>query len=276
MPPIERIQRYGRHGAALLGAVGAVVVIQSLRDDDNPTGLWLYELIEGLARPYGPNLTTHYKTAQRADQLEFLLQELAGYVALSGRAPILHLECHGHPDGIQLADGSGMSWGRLKPLLTDINLASKMNMLFTMASCHGGYFAAECRYDEPVPFAYVIGPGNKIAEGALYHLTDGFYSELFKSWDVTKALTAGGGGREDISYFSMSAVGIFRLALTARIKGTDRARRIIEEPIFDQLKRKFFALDQFPENASRFAISYAEVCAEVEADEPPHEPSNDC
>ena len=62
----------------------------------------------------------------------------------------------------------------------------------------------------------MVGPGNKIYPEPLFALTGGFYSELFRSWDVTRALTAGGGGRADISYFSMSAVGIFRIGLAAR------------------------------------------------------------
>jgi len=87
---------------------------------------------------------------------------------------------------------------------------------------------------------------------------------------VTKALTAGGGGRADISYFSMSAVGIFRIGLAARIRvaGSAEARaklRAAEAPLFEQWRRRFFALDQFPENADRFAIAYDEVFAEVEA-----------
>jgi hypothetical protein len=116
----------------------------------------------------------------------------------------------------------------------------------------------------------MVGPGNKICAEPLLALTGGFYSEPFRSWDVTKALTAGDGGRGDISYFSMSAVGIFRTALAARIRaaGSAEARaklRAAEEPLFEQWRRRFFALDQFPENADRFAITHREVFAEVEA-----------
>jgi hypothetical protein len=85
-----------------------------------------------------------------------------------------------------------------------------------------------------------------------------------------KALTAATGGRADISYFSMSAVGVLRIGLAARIRATGsgeaRAKlRAAEEPLFEQWRRRFFALDQFHENADRFAITYDEVFAEVEA-----------
>jgi hypothetical protein len=129
----------------------------------------------------------------------------------------------------------------------------------------------ECRYSETVPFAWILGPGKQIEADPLLALNGAFYTELFKSRDVTEALTVGGAARPSgISYFGMSAVGIFRVALTARIKGAGsaelRARaRIIEEPMFDRYRRQFFALDEFPENKGRFAISYRDAFAEVES-----------
>jgi hypothetical protein len=262
----ERIQRYGAHGP--LGAINMIVVIQSLREDDWQTGRFLREDIEVAALPYGNDLQVHYKTARNADELEFLLKELERYVRLSGRAPCLHIQCHGDADGLQLTDGSQMLWGRLKPLLVNINLASRMNLFLVLACCYGGYFAAECRYQEPVPFAYILGPGKAIAADPLFALNTAFYIELLKTRDVTQALTVAGGARAGISYFSMSAVGVFRVALAARIEAAgsaeSRARlKAIERPLFEQYRRRFFALDQFPENADRFAITYDEVFAEV-------------
>jgi hypothetical protein len=266
-PTIERVQRYGAHGS--VGAINMVVVIESLRPGDWKTGRALRDDLEVIALPYGNNIQVHYKTAQSADELEFLLKELYGYVSLCGRAPMLHIECHGDADGIQLADRSVMRWNRLKPLLVDINRASRINLFLVMACCYGGYLAAECRYSETVPFAWILGPGKEIEADPLLALNGAFYTELFKSRDVTEALTVGGAARPcGISYFSMSAVGIFRIALTACIKGAGsaelRARvRTIEEPMFDQYRREFFALDEFAENEARFNISYREVFTEV-------------
>jgi hypothetical protein len=67
----------------------------------------------------------------------------------------------------------------------------------------------------------------------------------------------------------MSAVGVFRIAPTARIKGAGsaelRARiRVIEEPMFNQYRRQFLALDKFAENEGRIAISYLDLFAEVD------------
>jgi hypothetical protein len=259
----QRVQKFGAHGT--LAAINLIVVIESLPEGEWKTGRLLREDVKMAVLPYGNNLQVKYKTASSADELVFLLQELAGYVALTGRAPMLHIECHGDPDGLQLADGSRVEWDRLRPLLSTVNLASRMNLILVLACCHGGFFAAKCRYQEPAPFAYMIGPGRAISADALFAFSDAFHTEVLKCRDVTQALTVAGAVRPGITYFSMSAVGIFRIALAAYLRSTASQPREVEEPVFDQYRCQFFALDQFPENADRFRVTYAEVLADVEA-----------
>jgi hypothetical protein len=61
-------------------------------------------------------------------------------------------------------------------------------------------------------------------------------------------LTLAGVVRPDIRYINYSAVGVFRAALAARIKGAPPELRTqiraVEEPMFDQWRHTFFALDQ--------------------------------
>jgi hypothetical protein len=265
----KRIQKYGTHGT--LGAICAVVIIESLRDDEKKTGQLLKNDLELIALSMGDRFAVRYATAENADELESLLIELRAFVVESGGIGLcLHIECHGDKDGIQLADGSLMSWDRLRPLLADIHLASRMNLILWLASCHGGYFVLGCRYHETVPFTVLVGPGNEIDPNTLLAFTCTFYTELFKTRDVTEALTIAGAVRPDITYINFSAVGVFRVALAARIKRTApelRAQiRTVEEPQFDQWRHTFFALDQYPQNTDRFAITYAEVMAEVETE----------
>jgi hypothetical protein len=264
-----RIQKYGTRGT--LGAICAVIVIESLPEGESKTGRRLRDDLELISISAGEKFAVRYATAQSADELESLLNELWAFVIASGGIGLcLHIECHGDKDGIELADGSQMSWSRLRPLLVNIHLASRMNLILWLASCYGGYFVLACRYNETVPFTVIVGPGNEIDEGTLLAFTCTFYTELFKTKDVTEALTIAGAVRPDIAYINFSAVGVFRVALAARIRGTapgSRAQtRIAEEPLFDQYRRRFFALDEFPENEGRFAITYAQVLAEVEAE----------
>ncbi len=96
-----------------------IVVIQSLREGDMPTGRLLREDIEVVALPYGRQLEVHFKTARSADDLEFLLRELNGYAYQTVVRRYCTLIATEDRDGIQLTDGSYMPWKRLKPLLVE-------------------------------------------------------------------------------------------------------------------------------------------------------------
>jgi hypothetical protein len=266
----KRIQKYGTHGT--LGAICAVVLVESLPKGETKTGQRLRDDLELIAISLGDRFAVRYATVQSADELESLLRDAESWVVDSGGIGLcLHIECHGGRDGIQLADGSLMSWDRLRPLLANLHLASRMNLIFWLAACYGGYSVLACRYQETAPFTVIVGPGNEIDPYKLLAFASSFYTELFRTRDVTEALTIAGAVRPDISYINYSAVGAFRAALAARIRGSPPEARLhiraVEEPLFDQYRRRFFALDQFPENADRFAVSYAQVLAEVEADE---------
>jgi len=259
-----RIQRFGARGP--VGAINQIVIIESLREGDRKTGRLLRDDLEPMILPYGRNLQLHYHTAASAAEFDFLLRDLWAFVSIDHRAPCLQIECHGGPEGLEFSDGSIMAWRDLKPLLMAINHASRMNLFLVMACCHGGYFAAECRYHELVPFAWMLGPADTVKPSPLYSLMTNFWSATLKVRDVTDALTAASAAVPDIPYASFSAVGIFRLALAkhirTRISGGASDLRA-EEPIFDRLRMKFFGLDEFPQNASRFSVTYAEVLDQV-------------
>jgi hypothetical protein len=259
-----RVQRFGAHGP--VGAINQFVILESLPDGERKTGRLLWEDLEPMILPYGIHLQLHYKTAGSATEFEALLRDLWAFVDIDHRAPWLQIECHGGREGLQFADGSIMPWSDLKPLLMAINHASRMNLFLVLACCHGGWFATECRYDEQVPFAWMLGPGDAIRPTPLYSLMANFWGTALKVRDVTVALTAAGAAVPHVSYISFSAVGVFRTALAARIRariGTPGANLRDEEPLFDQYRMKYFALDEFPENASRFGITYAEVLEQV-------------
>jgi hypothetical protein len=161
-----------------------------------------------------------------------------------------------------------MPWSKLKPLLMAINHASRMNLFLVLACCHGGWFAADCRYQELVPFAWMLGPGDKINPAPLYSLMTNFWATALRIRDVTAALNAAGALLPNVSYVSLSAVGVFRIGLAARIRkrlGSPGVDLHDEESLFDQYRTQYFALNDFPENASRFGITYAEVLEQARA-----------
>lgn len=91
--------------------------------------------------------------------------------------PIVHLSAHGGADGVELTDGSAVSWTTLREILTPINQGLDGCLVLCMSACRG--FAA-CRmamqYGD-LPFAAVIGntedptwSDTTVAFAAFYHL----------------------------------------------------------------------------------------------------------
>jgi hypothetical protein len=263
----ERIQRFGARGR--VAAVSQMVIVESLPIGDRRTGRELHDDLQTRLLPYGLRIQLHHETAASTSEFEFLLRDLWAFVNIDHRAPVLHIECHGDRNGLQFADGSVMDWSQLKPLLSGINYACRMNLIVVLACCDGAYFMAECRYTELVPFAWLLGPSGTVRPGALYSLMTNFWTHAFRNRDVTNALTVAGNAAPDFPFASFSAVGIFRLALAARLRNRIAAGAMDlsdEEQMFDRLRRIFFGLDDFPDNEERFSVTYAEVLAQVRAE----------
>jgi hypothetical protein len=186
----ERIQRFGARGP--VAAVSQMVIIESLPTGDRKTGRELHDDLQTRLLPYGARIQLHFQAATSASHFEFLLQDLYAFVNIDRRAPILHIECHGDREALQFADGSLMPWSQLKPLLTAINYACRMNLVVVLACCDGAYFMAECRYTELVPFAWLLGPSGSVRSASLYSLMTNFWTDAFRNRDVTNALTVAG------------------------------------------------------------------------------------
>jgi hypothetical protein len=262
-----RIQRFGAFGH--VGSINQIVVIESLPEGELRTGRDLHADLESRVLPYGRHIQLHFKTARSAAEFEFLLRELRAFVSIDHRAPCLQIECHGGAQGLQFADDSVMTWAEIKPLLQGINHAARMNLILVMACCYGGYFVTECRYTELVPFAWILGPAESVNALPLYSLMTHFWSAVLRIRNVTEALNIASEAAPDFPFASFSAVGVFRIALAKWIRTRIEAGAsdlLDQEAMFDRARRMFFGLDEFPENAARFTVTYAEVLSQVQSE----------
>jgi hypothetical protein len=95
------------------------------------------------------------------------------------RLPILHISAHGGQTGIQLSDGSVVTWADLRTLLLPVNQSLGGLLVLCMSACEG---YAACRMamhlgNEPHPYFALIANYGKplwsdtaVAYAALYHL----------------------------------------------------------------------------------------------------------
>jgi hypothetical protein len=218
-------------------------------------------------------------------------------LAQSGRAPILHFEMHGHAEGLTLASGDHITWASLAPKLAQVNEACRMNLLVVAAACEGWYLTSTLHPTRRSPVWGVLGPPKTIQAGTLREAIRAFYQVLFSRFDLRAAVSAMN-DNNDISDWQVSLVTadiMFCRVFRAYIAGLDsgetqekRVNRLVSELAaaqqldvsqtmsvraeiaaelndhqfwYDKYRQTFLMLDLFPENATRFQMSYGDCIA---------------
>src|SRR4051794_32567117 len=90
-------------------------ILQSLPKGETPTGLLLMKFLESLPGTDG-HLT--YGEVETGDELLEELRRIRDNLKITGQIPLLHIEAHGNPDGLDLASGEFLSWPLLEEVLT--------------------------------------------------------------------------------------------------------------------------------------------------------------
>lgn len=99
--------------------------------------------------------------------------------AQAGLPPVIHLSAHGGKDGIQLSDGSLVTWEDLRILLQPVNAALNGTLILCMSSCEGfaGISMAMQEREGECGFGAIVGHTGSptwsqtaVAYAAFYHL----------------------------------------------------------------------------------------------------------
>lgn len=102
---------------------------------------------------------------------------------------ILHLECHGSDDGIEIGDiRESVTWGELMELVVQINLRNKCNVGLVLACCNGFDAYKVDRMDAPVPFYFQLSHRGNITAGVLEDSLNAFYNTLLTERDIVEAI----------------------------------------------------------------------------------------
>jgi hypothetical protein len=280
------------HHPGQLASIGQMYIVDSLSPNDRQTGRRLREDVEDLLASRSLTVPVTFRRSPDRKTLFEELEELRANVECTRRYPILHLECHGTRDGLGLVlcDGSFVAWNELKQPLQQINSASRFNLMLVLGSCNGAYLSQIARMDEMAPFCALLGPNREIFDVGLLQGLRAFYLDLFVQRDATEAFNALRRAVPDFPYFFTTAQGLFQLGFGAYLaeettdeRLAERARNILdtlpaecgittidvsliaqtlktmERRAFETLQRTFFALEEFPENTSRLALSYDSI-----------------
>lgn len=271
-----------------------IVIIQSLRADESPTGRHLRDAIEPTAQALH-HIPVEYIDAKTGTDFRSALNRVRETTERMTDFPILHLECHGTSDktGLYLADGTTIPWCTLKAPLVAINQATRCNLFVTLACCHGAMLMESLDWQDRSPCWGLLGPSGEVSPLDLKSSYSAFFLSLLNAANAVTAISSLLQSHErKAHYFLLTAEEMFRAVLmvyqgtcstdaqlserTERFAGVlekrgaptavfnslrsevERAERNILEGIY----KRFFFVDLFPENKMRFSRAYVELPGE--------------
>lgn len=270
-------------------------IIESLGVGEAPTGEILYKLIESQINENNLAVTVVFKRCVSKAEFFCVLQEAHDDANLRNEYPWIHIESHGtvSGNGIVLSSHDLIKWEELKPIFTEINLATKCNLMLVMSACNGAFLGEILQPTERAPCWGIIGPTQQAYPDDLMASFRSFYIEILSSLNGDKALLNGDKAlrslfnqtsSRNVNFLFLMAPDIFKKVYKGYIQEycTDkeywiRAKNLRtqlpskttqdivvelkrQEPTsFEKYKNNFFMCDLFPENSARFQIEYNEV-----------------
>lgn len=271
-------------------------IIESLPEGDLKTGQHLYETKLVTARIKHPELTVNFETPSSASDVLGLLERISR-TAKQGSHPMLHFECHGCLSGLGTATSELISWGDLRTPLIKINEACRLNLVVVLAACNGAHLIKVATRLDRAPFWAVIGPDEEVTAGSVQEDFGAFYEEFFDSLSGDSAMAAlnksnpqskrryhflsaeklflksyakyyqqhciGNGKQRRIEDLLTQALqfSVVRQLGISVIRKMIKQKLVEQELFFENKKSNFFFIDEFPENAERFGVSYADILA---------------
>jgi hypothetical protein len=201
--------------------------------------------------------------------------------------------------GIVLASDEAVTWQDLAPRFTTINEATRLQLIVFMAACNGADLATVIRPLGRAPVRLIVGPMNPVSAGAVERATRAFYATLLRDGNNTAAIRAINEALrpDEAGFWSIPAEILFLEILkayynelttdeqiAARVESRiaalvlsgsspaeiERRREVLTAELndraglFDSCYQRFFFVDQYPESANRFILSFERCFQEAD------------
>lgn len=166
-----------------------IFVIESLRSGDEKTGEALYsETIRHGILKKGNDYK--YELISVNSKYDFFnaIEKVKSEIESEDNYPVLHIEMHGSPEGIQTSNFDFISWLELQNRIIELNIACKGNLFLTMATCYGSYIFKLIKPNLTSPFWGFIGSFDEIFPNEIMINYTAFYEEFIESLDINKAI----------------------------------------------------------------------------------------
>ena len=264
-----------------------ILVVDSIPTGEYNTAKRLFEDLQTYAVAYSPSPAVHYRRVESAAEFIQRILTCRKDAEEQDIVPMLHIECHGDEDGFQFADGSLADWDELKLPITELNIATGLNLVIAVAACTGGALAKVIRLGDRAPFWGLIGPTQTLNAEELEKAYAALYLTLLSTKSPAKAVEAMDIATRPGLFWRTTSQGLFEKGwalykkehcttealelrssrMRERLKqdgvsllpSTEelKSRLVSHEPIaFERYRQTFFMCDLFPEHSSRFPIEY--------------------
>jgi hypothetical protein len=266
-----------------------IIILDSIPDGEENTAKNLYRDLQGVTPKYAPVPTIEYRRIESAESFLKFLSECRDEVIQGEEIPMLHIECHGDEDGFGLADGSLIDWPDLKLPLAELNVATKLNLMISVAACTGGALAKVITMGDRAPFWGLIGPTRTIYSYELERSFFALFATLFETKSPAQAVAAMDAASAPGTFWRTTAQGLFEKSWSnykvahcttaaMEIRGERMLKRLQKlrpppYPSLDELKKKlmdiepvayqryvttFFMQDLFIEHRERFPFTLSD------------------
>lgn len=265
-------------------------IIESLPSGELRTGKNLFDNQLDKAKQVQPDLVVELAEPITKAQLFDVLKKIRSEAA-SGIYPMIHFECHGCEYGLATASGDLVEWDEIREILIEINRNTKLNLMIVIAACNGAHLIKVSTKLDAAPFWGIIGPEVEVTAGHIQRNFGRFYESFFSDLNGDEAINILNkeAGHPDRTYHFVSAAGLFSRAYRTYYKShcvgkgkKERVEHLVSEAMknpevkkcgvawarkqvkqglacedqhFDKLRKRFFFIDQFPENDARFPFS---------------------
>lgn len=167
-----------------------IIILSSLDKEEADTAGDLHKFIESERIENNLNFETLLKPFESANDLENILSNIEEN-SRKGARPIIQIECHGDiSEGLELTNGSTLSWDRLEQLLLPINVSTRFNLLVGIAACFGGHFIGKMVPTNPCPCWAVVAPAKEVDPGQVISGFRKFYGTLLRTKSINEAQNA--------------------------------------------------------------------------------------
>lgn len=188
-----------------------IIVLESLSDSDEKTGRHLFESVLLHVEAVNGDLTSEYISVANPDEFISQIRRISSEVERSEYRPLLHIECHGCQDGLEMEDGKLLRWNRLRNELIRLNIATRMNLIIVVAACSGMYLIDTSSHMDGAPFLGVISTQGKVLSGQIKDRMKMFYKKIIetKNGDSAVAELNVGIGTGEAKFKFQSSMALF-------------------------------------------------------------------